>query len=98
MRGNKEDFSEWFDRESGYSLHHKRIPSHRLVQSCCGREPEQSTLDAVVQDKINLKIQKKLYSCPACKRWFFQGKGGYYPAGSLLKYQIIERGKENASD
>ena len=91
-------FSRWFDLESGYSLHNQHIPSQRLVQYCCGREPEQSILDAVVQDKINLKVQKKLYTCPVCKKWFFREEGGYYPAGSLLQYRITESGKTNASD
>jgi len=97
MGKNKDSFSMWFDAESGYSLHRGHIPTRKLVYSCCGREPEKTALEAAVQNSINTGENKSLYCCPVCKRWFFMEKSGYYPAGSLLQYQITEVGETDAS-
>ena len=91
---NKDNFSAWFERESGYALHKGHFPARKAVSGCCGGEPEKTGLHAVLHQKE--VPEEELYRCPACKSWFFRERGGYRPAGNLLRYRIVEGEEKDA--
>lgn len=96
MKTNKDGFFGWFDRESGYTLHRRHVPVQQLVDCCCGKKPEKTSLEAIIPNRDGTEKREQLYFCCICHNWFFQGDKGYYPAGSLLQYQITKGGEVDA--
>ncbi|MCI9457197.1 MAG: hypothetical protein HFE44_09545 [Oscillospiraceae bacterium] len=91
---HKDGFLNWFDGQSGYSLHSGRVPDRRICKKCCGREPENACIEAVIENRATPE-RRQLYRCPVCQRWYFRegGRGGgYVPAGSLLQYRLVKGG------
>ena len=83
------NFSKWFDENSGYALHRTAMRkfSH---ETCCGQIPAESGKSILFPDPETGKMEAfPLYRCTSCSKHFVRWKDRFCVIDNLLKYKIL---------
>lgn len=84
------NFKDWFDKNSGYSLH--RTPMRKFsIKNCCGFIPENSGFLISFPNPMNAQMQDFiLYKCKICGKFFVEFGGSFAEIDNLMKFKIIK--------
>jgi len=83
------NFSKWFDENSGYALHRTALRKFS-IKNCCGSVPVESGKSILFPDPETGKMEPfQLYHCASCGKIFIRRKEGFCLIDNLLKYKIL---------
>ncbi len=83
------NFSKWFDENSGYALHRTALRKFS-IQNCCGAVPVESGKSILFPNPETGKMEPfLLYRCKACGKHYIRRKEGFCLIDNLLKYKIL---------
>ena len=88
-------FSDWFQKESGYTLH--RIRFRQLRKECCGKQPVLT--DKAVIEYLPGEGEKQfwVYRCENCGAHFIPVGERWHQLENLLKYRVVKRDADSGS-
>lgn len=85
----KDNFSKWFDENSGYALHRPALRKFS-TKLCCRAVPVEKGRSILFPNPQTGKMEPfALYYCSSCGKHYVRWKEGYCLIENLLKYQIL---------
>lgn len=75
-------FIDWFDKNSGYTLHR---PRGGLLNDCCKTNLHPDNRQIFLPDK---EEPLPLFRCGMCGSYYAQSPRGFFVIGNLLKYRV----------
>lgn len=85
----KDNFSKWFDENSGYALHRTAMRKFS-TKSCCGQIPEESGKSILFPNPETGKMESfPLYRCAVCGKHFVRWNSAFCIIDNLLKFKIL---------
>lgn len=84
------DFSQWFEENSGYSRHKVSRRSFS-VQECCGQQPQPTGRFILFQNPNSGREEPfQLCRCSSCGAYYTGWQGRWHKIENLLKYPFIK--------